>query len=53
MTGEDRRKLRAALDELVACHRLIEAALSDDEIAGQAEAETRIDRVKTGRSAEI
>jgi len=27
--GEDRRKLRAALDELVECHRLIEAVLSD------------------------
>ena len=30
VSGEDRRMLRAALDELVACHRLIEAALSDD-----------------------
>lgn len=30
VSAEDRRKLRSALDELVACHRLIEAALSDD-----------------------
>jgi DNA-binding transcriptional MerR regulator len=31
VTAEERRKLRAALDELVACHRLIEAALAGDE----------------------
>jgi DNA-binding transcriptional MerR regulator len=34
VTGEDRRKLHAALDELVACHRLIEAVLADDGAAG-------------------
>jgi len=27
--GEDRRRLQAALDELIACRRLIDAALSD------------------------
>jgi DNA-binding transcriptional MerR regulator len=31
LSGEERRKLRTALDELVACHRLIEAALSQAE----------------------
>jgi DNA-binding transcriptional MerR regulator len=29
MTGEDRRRLQTALDELAACHRLIESALSN------------------------
>ncbi|MDR3420870.1 MAG: MerR family transcriptional regulator [Xanthobacteraceae bacterium] len=29
LDGDDRRKLRAALDELIACRRLIEAALAD------------------------
>lgn len=29
--GEDRRKLRAALDDLLACQRLLEAALSDNQ----------------------
>jgi DNA-binding transcriptional MerR regulator len=29
INSEERQKLRAALDELVACHRLIETALSD------------------------
>jgi DNA-binding transcriptional MerR regulator len=39
VTGEDRRMLRAALDELVACQRLIEAALSDSgEVADRTEA---------------
>jgi hypothetical protein len=27
--SEDRRKLQAALDELIACRRLIDAALSE------------------------
>jgi DNA-binding transcriptional MerR regulator len=40
IAGEDRRKLRAALDELVTCHRLIEAALADEEVAARAEAES-------------
>lgn len=31
VAGEDRRKLQAALDELVACQRLIDAALSDND----------------------
>ncbi len=39
---EDRRKLRAALDELVACHRLIEAVLLDgSEAADRTEANPR------------
>jgi DNA-binding transcriptional MerR regulator len=38
VTGEDRRKLRAALDELVACHRLIESVLVEDVAAGQGDA---------------
>jgi len=40
VAGDDRRKLRAALDELVACHRLIEAALVNDDGAGRAEADS-------------
>ena len=31
VSGDDRRKLRAALDELVACNRLLEAALAGPE----------------------
>jgi DNA-binding transcriptional MerR regulator len=38
ISGEDRRKLHAALDELVACHRLIEVALADARTAGQGDA---------------
>jgi DNA-binding transcriptional MerR regulator len=38
ISGEDRRKLRAALDELVASYRLIEAALSDEATAERTEA---------------
>ncbi len=41
IAGDDRRKLRAALDDLVACRRLIEAALADEDIAMQAEPESR------------
>lgn len=37
VSGEDRRKLRAALDELVVCHRLIEAVLSDEAAAERTE----------------
>ena len=36
IAGEDRRKLRTVLDELVECRRLIEAALADHDPAGQA-----------------
>jgi len=39
IAGDDRRRLRAALDELVACHRLIEAALADDDLAARGEAD--------------
>jgi DNA-binding transcriptional MerR regulator len=38
VTGEERRKLQAALDELVACHRLIESALSSADAAERNEA---------------
>ena len=38
VSGEDRRKLHAALDELIACHRLMEAVLVDERTAGQGEA---------------
>jgi DNA-binding transcriptional MerR regulator len=38
IAGEDRRKLHAALDELVACHRLIEAVLAGNEGAEAGEA---------------
>jgi DNA-binding transcriptional MerR regulator len=38
--GDDRRKLRAALDELLACHRLIEAALVDEDVAARAQGES-------------
>jgi DNA-binding transcriptional MerR regulator len=41
IAGDDRRKLRAALDDLVTCRRLIEAALADDDIVTRAEAEPR------------
>jgi DNA-binding transcriptional MerR regulator len=37
ITGEDRRKLRAAFDELVACRQLIEAALANNDAAERAE----------------
>jgi DNA-binding transcriptional MerR regulator len=40
MAGDGRRKLRAALDELIACHRLIEASLANEDIAAQAEGES-------------
>jgi len=36
--GEDRRKLRAALDDLVTCHRLLEAVLTDNRAAEAAAA---------------
>jgi DNA-binding transcriptional MerR regulator len=41
VTGEERRKLRAALDELVTCHRLIEAVLAGDESGDRIEANPR------------
>jgi DNA-binding transcriptional MerR regulator len=37
ITGEDRRKLRAAFDELVACRQLIETALADNDAAERTE----------------
>ncbi len=40
IAGDDRRKLRAALDELIACRLLIEAALVDEDIAVRAEGES-------------
>lgn len=42
VAAEDRRKLQAALDELIACQKLIDAALADDEAAERAEAESEV-----------
>lgn len=37
ITGEDRRKLRAAFDELLACRQLIETALANNDAAERTE----------------
>ena len=47
IAGDDQRRLRSALDELVACHRLIESALADEENAGRAEADSSADSVRS------
>ena len=40
MTEEVRRKLAAALDDLVACHRLLAVALADDAMADDSEVQS-------------
>jgi DNA-binding transcriptional MerR regulator len=42
ISGEDRRKLLAAFDELVTCRRLIEAALANNDTAERTEPGSRI-----------
>jgi DNA-binding transcriptional MerR regulator len=41
VAGDERRKLRAALDELLACQRLIEEALSDTDTAVRTDAHSQ------------
>jgi DNA-binding transcriptional MerR regulator len=40
VTEDIRRKLDAALDDLVACHRLLEVALADDALADESDADS-------------
>ncbi len=42
ISGDDQRKLRAALDELVACNRLLEAALAAPDFAARSGSNTDV-----------